>query len=476
MRIAVVGGGLSGTLVAMRLVEALPKARVVLVEKHARHWQRGVAYSARLSRQLLNVPASRMGLHPAHREGFLEWLRVGPMPKAGPNDFVPRHFFGDFVQDEFHAFLERHPRRIERVTGEATAMTQHPRGRCFLRINTGRTIRADRVVLALGNSPPARVPGIAANQAEAPWYVDRPWKPGALAGIARHEHVLFVGAGLTMVDLLLSLREQGHCGGFTVLSRRGMLPRMHALPAAWAIVPPPIIAGRISLSQLLRWMRDEVRRAECEGTAWQNVIDSAKSHVQRCWAALGHDDRSRFLRHLRPFWEVHRHRIPEQAHAGLQDLMRAGNLQVIAGRIEQAVPDGAGLRLRYRPRGAQQCEEIRADRLINCTGPQSDARSMSAPLVMDLLAQGIASADSLGLGLQITSTGALLNQAGVASSTVFAIGPPCKAALWECTAVPEIGAQALDFVTGIANRPTPRASLRGLLGELIDRFAIPDDF
>ena len=75
--IAVIGGGFSGTLVAVNLARAAGdrSLRIVLFERAAR-FARGVAYATPSPQHLLNVPAAMMSAlvdQPGH---FLAWLRA----------------------------------------------------------------------------------------------------------------------------------------------------------------------------------------------------------------------------------------------------------------------------------------------------------------------------------------------------------------------------------------------------------------
>src|SRR5690606_25076177 len=47
------------------------------------------------------------------------------------------------------------------------------------------------------------------------------------AHLVRHDRVLMIGSGLTMIDKLLELEACGHTGPVHALSRRGLLPRAH---------------------------------------------------------------------------------------------------------------------------------------------------------------------------------------------------------------------------------------------------------
>ncbi|MDB5687052.1 MAG: hypothetical protein JWR77_1641, partial [Rhizorhabdus sp.] len=73
--VAVVGGGLSGTLLALKLAAARPDFRIVVIEA-SRRIGRGLAYGTCAPQHLLNVPVSRMeiGLMP----GFADWLQANP--------------------------------------------------------------------------------------------------------------------------------------------------------------------------------------------------------------------------------------------------------------------------------------------------------------------------------------------------------------------------------------------------------------
>src|ERR1700761_6023692 len=88
LRVVVVGGGFSGTLVAVHLLRQSNNVEVDIVDE--RLPGRGLAYSTSCDAHLLNVPAIRMsafGSEPLH---FLEWLPAHGVPAAGSDLFAPR--------------------------------------------------------------------------------------------------------------------------------------------------------------------------------------------------------------------------------------------------------------------------------------------------------------------------------------------------------------------------------------------------
>jgi uncharacterized NAD(P)/FAD-binding protein YdhS len=448
---------------------------VTLVERKPRQLQRGVAYSARLSQQLLNVPAGNMSLFADRPNDFFDWLRAGPMPATLTNDLVSRNLFGDYVSDRFNASLEQNRRRLKVVHGEVVGLDQHPVHGYRLRLDDDRLFAADVVVLAMGNAPPAHIQGMDPAARKHPAYIPWPWAEGVLTKIQPDDDVVFIGMGLTMVDLLFSLRDAGHRGAITVLSRNGRVPLPHALGEAWSLRQPLPVAP-YAIAELFRWVRTEARSAQDAGVPWQAVMDAVKPNVQKWWMGLPLEERQRFLRHVRPIWEVHRHRMPTRVHERLRRSMSDGSLRHFAARISRVSVDDDRLRIACMVRDSKTSSDIWAKHLINCTGPQSDIRRLDQPLLVDMMAKGFVRWDPLHMGILTDPSGALVDASGRISDSLFAIGPLCKPTLWECTAVPEIRHQVDALARQVA---VQRAQLRSrgwrhVLAEVSDRFALID--
>src|SRR6185437_9146607 len=98
--------------------------------------------------------------------------------------------------------------------------------------------------------------------AESDNYLRDPWAPGAAQGLDPEAAVLIIGTGLTMVDLALALRVEGHRGPIHALSRRGLLPQAHVPHAPRALPAPP---DPIPPRAMLRWVREQVAQAMGEG-------------------------------------------------------------------------------------------------------------------------------------------------------------------------------------------------------------------
>lgn len=362
-RIVIVVGGLSGTLVT--LIERNPP------------FGRGVAYGTNTCAHLLNVPAGRMGAFPDRPGQFFEWVRErvgrpGFPAKVDAGDFLPRCLYDDYIGYVLTEARQQADPSVGFVTrvGEVVDLDELSGGglaRVFL--SDGTTLVADHVVLALGNLP-GEYPARSGRQVYRSWrYVHTPWTPGVIDGIDPDAEVLIAGQGLTATDIVIQLAERGHRGRISCLSRRGLRPLPHGDGPAWR----DFFAGEPApgtVLALLRRVRAEVGAAAAAGVGWRAVIDAIRPHAVRLWAHLSWSERARFMRHLRPYWEVHRHRLAPEVATHLDGLVRAGKLAYLAGRFRHLEEQPDGLRVVWRPRGAGADAELRVAKLINCTGPR----------------------------------------------------------------------------------------------------------
>jgi uncharacterized NAD(P)/FAD-binding protein YdhS len=83
--------------------------------------------------------------------------------------------------------------------------------------------------------------------------------------------------------------------------------------------------------------------------------------------------------------------------------------------------------------------------VINCTGADSNVKTIAEPLVAQLREHGLLCSDALGLGPRVTNEWALIDVNGEASHVLYAVGPLLKGLLWESIAVPELRVQAAQL-------------------------------
>jgi uncharacterized NAD(P)/FAD-binding protein YdhS len=430
--VAIVGGGASGTLLAVQLLRRAERPGRLLLLDRSGDFGLGVAYRTEEPLHLLNVPAARMSALPDEEGHFLDWLRVR-QPDAGPDAYAPRSLYGTYLRELAERAEQDAAPGVSLETRRAEVQAVRDSGGGLrLVLDQGAEVAAGQAVLALGNFPPPPLPATpeaAPRVWQLPWPTEARW-PGP------EETVLLVGASLTAVDVVLSLIARGHQGSLHLLSRHGLLPHPH-LPAT---TPPleleDLPEGRVR--PLFRAVRSAVSR--CPGD-WRAAVDGLRPHSHRLWRSLGDGERRRFARHVRTLWEIHRHRIAPQVSARMQALLRSGQVQLHAGRLLGLEARGDRVAARFRPRGATGEETLQADLVVNCTGPAGHAAQPDL-LVAALLGGGLARPGPLGLGLATDAEGRVLDAHGRASRPLWALGVVRRGELWESVAVPDIRVQA----------------------------------
>ena len=414
--VVIVGGGFSGAMLAARLAERGQAS--VLIER-GETFGPGVAYSATLDAHRLNVRVERMSALADRPSDFADWLKAHHADLADPNGFAPRRLYGLYIRARLDAVEAAHPGLIQRVRGEAVAVEGQS-----VALSDGRRIAGRAVVLATGNPAPR-----SASTTQSPRILPDPWAPGAMDRILPDDAVLILGSGLTMVDVVLALQAQGWRGRATAVSRRGLTPRAHgAHHDAPVELPPEALTG--PLSRRLASARQLAREH-----GWRRVMEGYRPITAELWRTATTAERARFLRHLRPWWDVHRHRIAPEIAVALDALIAQGRLSVRPGRVHATEASADAVALTLAPaRGAPQT--LAARWLIDCTGPGHDAAT--TPLTAALIAEGRARLDPLKLGLDLDEAGHVLHADGTPDPGLYVLGPPARAALWETIAVPDL--------------------------------------
>lgn len=443
--LAVVGGGLSGALLVVHLLRlASPGTQITLIERNP-PVGRGVAYGTECGEHLLNVPAARMSAFMDQPDHFVQWVservgRLGYPDRVSPGDFLPRKIFGDYIASVFAEARTKAPDtiRFTNITGEVIDIEERPEGNVRLLLADARTIDVDRVVLALGN-----LPGEYPIKRSLPFYHGRryvhvPWRPEVLEGINKNQDVLIVGAGLTATDIIVQLDRLGHRGTVHAVSRRGLRPRAHAE----GVVLHPSFLDEAALPTTVRALTHRIRAEVHKGGDWRAVIDSIRPYSHALWQGFSWEERARFMRHMRPFWDVHRHRIAPQVAEIIARLVDAGHVKFYAGRLQKLAETPTGAEVVFRKRGTEDLVTLNVAKVINCTGPRTDYSKYQHPLTINLLARGLIDHDPLALGLSATPEGEVNRYRAGPSGWLFALGAPLKGVLWESTAVPEIRVQS----------------------------------
>ncbi|RIX31894.1 FAD/NAD(P)-binding protein [Sphingomonas edaphi] len=428
--VLIVGGGFSGTMLAAQLAR---RSLSSIIIEGADRAGRGTAFSTPEEAHLLNVPAARMSAWPDLPDDFAQHVQRHGFT---PADFVPRQEFGDYLRTILDEAIAGGC--VQLIAEEASDASPVCGG--WTVEAGGKAYEGRALALAQGNLAP-QVPGVARDLPRS-MFVNDPWSEEGQAAIACAAEdgadVLCIGTGLTMVDVVLSLTEAGHAGRILAVSRRGLVPRSHAPNETAPVERDDVPQG--SLLSLWRWLR---KRTAIVG--WRAAVDSLRPHSQALWHSLDTREQKRFLRHARPWWDIHRHRIAPQIADRLEGMVKDRRLEVMAGRVASLVSDGAAVDAAITPRGASQDLRRRFGLAINCTGPLGAIRFTRDPMLHNLLSAGRVEPDGLGMGLQVDGRGR-----AEGSERLWAVGPLTKGVWWEIVAVPDIRQQVAVVADDIA--------------------------
>jgi uncharacterized NAD(P)/FAD-binding protein YdhS len=446
--VIIVGAGFCGTVLAVNLMRrsCVTPTNIVLVDRGpAMH--RGVAYAERDIPYFLNVPAGRLSADSADAQQFLRFARA-QLPEAGPEDFLPRSLYGDYLEE----LLQRAKRecaahvRLQCLHDEVLDLV--PRGAGIeARFARREPMRADKVVLAVGNPPASRLPWLEALRGheavrDDPWLVTRDLQP--------HHSVLVVGNGLTMADVVLNLSwDSARVPMIHTISRRGLVPQVQTVFQASSACgnAEDLLAKANSIRSLFRAARDLARKVERAGGDWREVVTFLRNIAPKIWQTLPLQEQARFVRHLQAHWDTHRHRLPPQVAQRLAQVKASGRLQVNAGRVQHVQALAGRLRAAWLPRGERQAKTLDVDMIVNATGPDYVLARSAEPLLRSLQSRDLIAPDALNLGIRTDGTGVCLNGRGSPTANLFYLGPMLRADHWEATAATELRDHAERLAT-----------------------------
>ncbi|RWX58973.1 FAD/NAD(P)-binding protein, partial [Mesorhizobium sp. M2A.F.Ca.ET.039.01.1.1] len=413
----------------------------------------GLAYSSEEPSHRVNVPAARMSLSPEEPDHFLRWLAHDGEAKRDPDavwrngDIFPRRsVFGRFVAEQLAPCLDSGA--IHHIRARAEEVRRNGDG--WTVAACGQPITAEMIVLAMTHPSPD-VPAALRPIADAPGFVADVYSADALDSIAGDASVLIVGSGLTSADTVAELDRRGHRGRILAVSRHGLRSRGHPLLRGppfgdFTSTPATTVLG------LLENIRSTLAAADAGGVNWQSVFDQLRLQGLAIWSALAPDERTRLVRRLRAFWDVHRFRIAPQVEAALDRRHAAGTYDNIAAALTGASREGDRLAVKLRRRGERQAEALQFDVVINTTGPAHGRALQSNPALRSLTDAGLIRADRYGLGIETGLDGRAIGPDGRALAGLFVAGPLARGTFGELMGLPEVARHAQAVAFGIGNQ------------------------
>lgn len=439
-KIAIVGAGFTGVALVAALKRYADQPLSIYLYEKTNNFGAGDAYRTPYPYHLLNARVHDMSALEDDSDHFLDWLNQHPETKQYleldeplAKQFVPRILYHQYLQAILAdvqsvgaslVSLQTVPAEVTKIvpTGDGVTVT----------LADGATSMVDDVVLALGNNPPGDFPfAVPAEVSE----INNPWDYTALKDIPADEPVMIVGTGLSMVDAVMTLYQQHHKGKIYAVSRRGLIP----LPHTDSKAPCHLDCASLptDMLPLTKVVREACATLDHQGGDWRNVINHMRHSLEELWLRLDLKAKKQFLRHVLPYWNIHRHRVHEKLYNLLVQLQQQAQLQVLAGRVQGF--NGETVCVRQRKTHAELNFPVK--HIINCMGSSFDYALNKQPLLADLYQHDLISLDELRLGLAVNDDYQLITKSGQPLESFYTLGPPMRGELWECIAVPEIRKQ-----------------------------------
>ncbi len=469
-RVVIVGGGYSGVCVAVQLAQQSPLPLDITVVEPEPEVGRGVAYGSTDPDHRLNGPAVVHHIYAEDTNHFARWVVEDEIADDDPDAqmpdgriFVRRSELGRYLGLEFDKNSRDNPSgsSLRHVQASAQSMTTGDAG-YRVSLDTGAVLNADAVVLCINNSRPA-IPGpFDGRLDDHPAFVPNPWDLSRLYAIKPGGEVLIIGTGLTMADVAMTVMCRSPDSRITAVSRRGLYPKSQRVAppprTLWEemnLEPPDFVTRHgtpETVTGILRALRSDIRKLEAEGAEWQVAFDFLRDAAHVLWPNLPDDQKNRFFRHLAPWYETHRFRLPPQVEARVGQAIEDGQVQLLAGSIVAAEPDGDGLAVGIRRRGSEDVQFHTFDAVVNCTGPTRSPAKSGSPFLVELVARGILVESPFAMGVEVDASCAALNAAGRNDPLLRVVGPMTRARFGEVNGIPSIGFQVYRMAGNLCDR------------------------
>lgn len=449
-KIGIIGGGFSGTLTAIHLIEKTSAPLELLIINEKGNFNKGIAYNPYSKKHILNVPTAKMSAYPAHPSHFLDWVMELDSYKNLDRDlvgnaFMPRYLYGEYLVQIWDKAIKIAKEKGINLIIEDSLVLELDINNQFIHIalENGKQFEIEECVIATGNIVP-RNPKIK-NEAfyKSSNYFQNPWSAASVQNMDSDLPVLIVGNGLTMVDTVLGLLENGCKNKIYSISPNGynILPHRHGGMKYDALSKE--LHEKMSLRELVSLVNKHVKKVRHFGVSAEPLIDSFRPYTQKIWQNLSDSEKNLFMSRLRHLWGVARHRIPLHIHDKLQQLRIDNQLIIKSGKLLNIEENGKEVLVTFYDKKNHSEAQIKVSRVINCTGPETDLELVEKSFLKSALNKGQLTQDSLKLGIKAdVKTFQMIDKSGNKHTNLYTLGSNLKGELWESTAVPELRGQA----------------------------------
>jgi uncharacterized NAD(P)/FAD-binding protein YdhS len=464
MRIGIIGGGATGSVVLQQLSEAFsgtPRAFAIseIVLFDASGFDGGLAYRTASEHHLLNMKIGTMSAVAADADHFVRWVRsTGRASNAA--EHLPRFLYRrylDHLRDQAATRCEAVGVRVCSIATKVERLHRTGPDQFTAELAGEAPITLGAVVLCTGHNAPEDHYGLAGcrNFSGDPYAspVAIADEPGTRIGI--------IGTGLTAIDNALALGLRLRHATITCISRSGRFPKVQPIVPARTnpafrrsieqhIAERPKIGAEAfarcietslrvtsglhldftspgtEINGLAQLQRDIEEAESGDATAYSH-LSAITDLVCDAWRKMDDGEKSHFMRHTYSGWMRNRHGMPLVNARRLRALAQAGRLRLAAG-LQGITPDGDGFAARFNDGSAHGF-----DFLISATGPSYSVAGSS--FYTEMARTGLVRINPFGGVVCDHPDGRVRDGAGHPHRNLFAVGSPTRGSFFYAAAM-----------------------------------------
>jgi uncharacterized NAD(P)/FAD-binding protein YdhS len=449
-KIAIIGCGFSGTMTAVQLIKNADHPFELILIGDYKNFNTGIAYNPYSKKQLLNVVASKMSAFQDKPDDFTNWVSAlnefsGIDKGILANTYLPRYLFGQYLRNIWEEALQQiMAKRIQITIIDSLVLDMEvSHHEVTLVLDNEERITAQYCVIASGNNLPGNPDIENTKFFGSRNYFRNPWDTSAVRNHDSKAPILILGNGLTMVDTLVGLIENGFRNKIYTISPHGFTILPHRHPGIGYSAITEELHGKQNLNDIVLIVNKHIKLARKLGFTAEPIIDAIRPLTQQLWQNLTNGEKNIFMARLRHLWDAVRHRIPMNIHDQIRQLTEVGKLDQYAGKLMNITETEMYIKVLFFDVKQKLEKEMLVSAVINCTGPETDINKLEKSFLKNCLQKGIVVQDELKLGIMADPVNfETYNGLHERQRNLLAMGSLLKGVLWESTAVKELREQS----------------------------------
>jgi uncharacterized NAD(P)/FAD-binding protein YdhS len=393
-KIAIVGFGFCGIMVFGNILKKISsqksptKIKFIIFEKDGEEAV-GAGFSNFNDNYILNVPAKKMSPFENSPDDFLNFLKENYpdiFNKNGPDGFVPRNVYGDFLKKLRNDFFNlANDLKID------CELIQ----KAVIDIDEGFKIHtkdaffdADEIIISSSFVQSKLNYCLNDEKLISPLWSKNSVNFHQKNNFKIDDKICIIGTGLSAVDVLVGLNAKNFSGKIYAISRRGNFPQPHFSQQNIDPTQVPINfiddndtkTGIVNISLKFR----KYLRAN-QNYDLRHLIDSIRHKTKALWHNLDEKNKRIFLKKMLPYWNIFRHRVPSASLEIINKMIENNKLEIVKSSVKSIEKSDGKFIIKTNKKN------LECDYVVNCLGFDYDIKNY--PLIESMLKKNLLKKD-----------------------------------------------------------------------------------